>query len=64
MFIGGTVSQWVELIQYGLFMLVLFIGVCFTSIKLNNIFFGGVENNNKINKVGNINKKKIFHKVA
>ena len=62
MFMGGTMSQWIELIQYSIFVLVLFIGIGFVSVKLNNIFFGSSKNN-KINKVKN-KKKQIFFDVA
>lgn len=63
MFMGGTISQWIELIQYSIFVLVLFTGIGFVSVRLNNIFFEDGKNNNKINKVNN-KKKQVFFDVA
>jgi len=63
MFLGYLTSQWVELIQYSLFILVLFIGIGFVSVKLDNIFFKDYKYNNKINKVNN-KKKQWFYDVA
>jgi len=65
MFMGYPTSQWINVGLYMVFMLALFIGISFVSVKLNNIFFGDVEKNNKINKVNNKNKKKqVFFDVA
>jgi len=62
---GYPTSQWINVGLYMVFMLALFIGISFVSVKLNNIFFGDVEKNNKINKVNNKNKKKqVFFDVA
>ena len=57
MFLGGTIQQWQDVILYIIFMLMLFTGIGFTSLKISNYYMQEQDKRKKLNQL----RKKYYH---
>ena len=67
MFMNYPISQWIDVILYGMFLIILFAGICLVSVKLSNYHMQEQKKRKRLNKLRNKYhqlEKNNFRKVA
>ena len=67
MFSGGTTQQWQDVIQYSIFMSILFTAIGLVSVKISNYYIQEQDKKKKLNQLKNKYQhiqKNIYKKVA
>ena len=58
MFIGGSIQQWIQVIIYSIFVLVLFTAIGLVSVKISNYYMQEQDKKKKLNQL----KNKYYHR--
>lgn len=67
MFMGGSIQQWQDVGLYMIFMVLLFTGIYFISVKLSNYYIQEQNKRKKLNQLKNkyhCKEKNYYKKVA
>ena len=67
MFMNYPISQWMDVILYSIFLIMLFAGICLISVKLSNYHMQEQKKRKRLNKLRNKHhklEKNNFRKVA